>query len=232
MKSCITILLLLSTLCIFADAQPAPAPNGFSQLFQIQNDFNPDTVAAPLLPLSQQLPVSIDYSNRLKYLQNPSLLDPEAQRNITAIHSKTFPWHIILATIGLIFAIVLFKTFPPPPKEAKPQQQIPPHIKALKEINDLAKSQLLEKKLYSPFVTHLDQIVRNYIEDHYQINAPTLTSSEFLQAATTSSFLDSPSRQMLIHFLQQTDKVKFAKHDPSPAECMAVLAAAQQLIKS
>ncbi|MFT5169831.1 MAG: hypothetical protein ACI8Q2_000445, partial [Candidatus Omnitrophota bacterium] len=53
-------------------------------------------------------------------------------------------------------------------------------IIAYAKINELLKNNLIENKQYEVFVTELSQIIRQYIEDRFLINAPDMTTEEFL----------------------------------------------------
>lgn len=59
------------------------------------------------------------------------------------------------------------------------------------------------------FVT-ISLIVRQYLEDRFNLRAPDLTTEEFMMLAGSSGELSGEHRKMLQEFLRQADLVKFA----------------------
>jgi len=76
----------------------------------------------------------------------------------------------------------------------------------------------------------LSSIVRHYLEDRYGVRAPELTTEEFLREARRSGELSSTHRDMLSHFLDICDRVKFAAYVPAEAESREALTAARRFL--
>lgn len=60
------------------------------------------------------------------------------------------------------------------------------------------------------FFVEISSIIRRYLEDRYRVQAPDLTTDEFLQLTAGKSELSRDHQNLLGEFLQQADIVKFA----------------------
>ena len=65
------------------------------------------------------------------------------------------------------------------------------------------------------FFVELSSIVRVYVEGRFGLQAPELTTEEFIESAANSPDLTDSQRQFLREFLNGADAVKFAKYLPS-----------------
>ncbi|MCD4831488.1 MAG: hypothetical protein K8R02_06740 [Anaerohalosphaeraceae bacterium] len=65
------------------------------------------------------------------------------------------------------------------------------------------------------FYEKLTCIIRGYIENRFDINAPEKTTEEFLAQARGEKVFEDADRQMLAEFLTHCDLVKFARYQPS-----------------
>jgi hypothetical protein len=77
----------------------------------------------------------------------------------------------------------------------------------------------------------LSAIVRDYLEQRYEIRAPELTTEEFLQVAIARPELSGEHRGLLRSFLERCDRVKFAGYRPDADESLATLKAARGFIE-
>jgi hypothetical protein len=77
----------------------------------------------------------------------------------------------------------------------------------------------------------LSAIVRDYLEQRYEIRAPELTTEEFLQVATARPELSAEHRGLLRSFLERCDRVKFAGYRPDADESLATLKAARGFVE-
>jgi hypothetical protein len=180
---------------------------------------------SPLLNLTLRFPIEISEANRQKLIDNPLALKLEVERNQAIFNQSTLPWtNILLFIIGLLMLWAIRNA--PRSKENPKVTLIQAREKALKNILSLQ-----EKKLCSPeFYTELTNIVRNYIEEHYKLNAPTLTTPEFLKELSESKSFNEETRQRLIFFMQTADLVKFGGQEPSAEECLQAKNTAQSFI--
>lgn len=81
------------------------------------------------------------------------------------------------------------------------------------------------------FFVQLSAIVRHYLEDRFKIRAPEKTTEEFLEEAVSSPELTAEHRGFLFRFLEFSDQVKFARHQPSLQHVDQALAAAEEFLR-
>jgi hypothetical protein len=60
------------------------------------------------------------------------------------------------------------------------------------------------------FYVEISNVIRQYLENRFEVRAPELTTDEFLQLAAAESQLSAEHQQLLAEFLNQADRVKFA----------------------
>jgi hypothetical protein len=137
------------------------------------------------------------------------------------------PW-IVMGAIALVIAVVFF--FKKRPKPVVPAKIQSPWEKAYERLEHLQSEMLIEKKNWSEYFFKLSLIVRMYIEDKYQINAPEMTTEEFLKFMEQSNDLNSYHKDILKGFLVSCDLVKFAKYQPQADETEKSFALAKKLI--
>jgi hypothetical protein len=116
----------------------------------------------------------------------------------------------------------------------RPSATVPPepaHVRALRELDDLAARQLPQKGLVLDFYVLLSDAVRRYVEGRFGIRAPEQTTKEFLQAARHHPAIREDHQRMLAAFLRAADMVKFAAQRPTPSECDRGLDAARGFVR-
>lgn len=103
---------------------------------------------------------------------------------------------------------------------------------------DIAQSRL-QKLLARPrpageqlerFFVELSAIVRQYLEDRYELRAPELTTEEFLAEVGDSPDLSREHQDLLRQFLRQADLVKFAGAQPTGDEVEKSVDAVQRFL--
>ena len=93
-----------------------------------------------------------------------------------------------------------------------------PRERALKELTDLMRRNLLSNNQIKEFFMELTLIIRHYIERAHDIRAPEQTTEEFLLMASCNPQFRPEVLSKLRVFLQNADLVKFAEYRPeSPA---------------
>lgn len=107
----------------------------------------------------------------------------------------------------------------------------PAHQIALRRLDDLRRQQLLEDGKYKLFYDQLSEIAREYMENRFQIRALEMTTEEFLMSLGKMDFLKSAQKTAVTKFLQYSDLVKFAKHQPIREEGERALAIIHGLIE-
>lgn len=101
---------------------------------------------------------------------------------------------------------------------------------AYESLQILRSEDLPSKDMIKEYFTRLSDIVRSYIEGRFDINAPEMTSEEFLRDKETSSKLNNLQYEHLKDFLNCSDMVKFAKYGSNIEEMNKSFYLAKRLI--
>ncbi len=96
---------------------------------------------------------------------------------------------------------------------------VPPHIRALLQLDQLQSDGLIEKNEIHAYYFRLSDIIRQYIESRFGLMAPEQTTEEFLRELQRDTALNVGHKELLATFLRASDMVKFALHRPSPGDC-------------
>lgn len=126
---------------------------------------------------------------------------------------------IILGILALIAAgIYIYKRVRDhKPIIAIPQAPpLPPHQRALNELEALRQRQLWQQGMAKDYHTALTDILRNYLEETYHIPSTEMTSDQTLEAFRACPAFSADTEQHLRQILQTADMVKFAKSEPQP----------------
>ena len=191
-------------------------------------------VIAPLMTLSPRLPIDIDPSNRMKYIQNPEVDEKAAKRNAEFLKAHTFPWIEVLICIafigGIIWLLRAQKEDAARRKKAAREKDV--KTKALETLELLEKQDFTKLKQFDPAYVQMTNTVRLFIESRYHIKAATMTTEEFLYKMKEHPVFDVSTRMMLSQFLVSSDKVKFAHHTPSADEFRQAVQDAHKFIEA
>ena len=121
---------------------------------------------------------------------------------------------IVALIVGLYFLVSYLRNRP---KEDKPQivqkKQIPPHIKALKSLEDLRLKRLSEQGLKKQYYSELSEIVWIYLEERFSITACEMTTEEILEQMKRCSEISVSDFENLKKMFDISDLVKFAKYE-------------------
>ena len=121
---------------------------------------------------------------------------------------------IVALIVGLYFLVSYLRNRP---KEDKPQivqkKQIPPHIKALKSLEDLRLKRLSEQGLKKQYYSELSEIVWIYLEERFSITACEMTTEEILEQMKMYSEISNSDFENLKKMFFISDLVKFAKYE-------------------
>lgn len=121
---------------------------------------------------------------------------------------------IVALIVGLYFLVRYLRNRP---KEDKPQivqkKQIPPHIKALKSLEDLRLKRLSEQGLKKQYYSELSEIVWIYLEERFSITACEMTTEEILEQMKRCSEISVSDFENLKKMFDISDLVKFAKYE-------------------
>jgi len=134
---------------------------------------------------------------------------------------EILPWVLIaIIAIAVIWGvIILLRRFRRIKKE--PVEVIipdPAHVTAFRELEKLKSEQLWQKGEVKQYYSRLTEIVRQYLENRYQVYSLEMTTSETLNELLKTGFKRDESYTKLKSVLTGSDLVKFAKYKPEPAE--------------
>jgi hypothetical protein len=102
---------------------------------------------------------------------------------------------------------------------------------ACEQLDLLARENLPGQGKIEEYYVRLSLIVRCYMEARFGIQAPEMTTEEFLLSLRNAPELLDRHRQALREFLNCSDMVKFAKYGASPAEAEEGFALAKRLVE-
>ena len=196
--------------------------------------FDTGYVEVPEIPLTYAQSAE---TQRLHALTNTLMLhsttisvDPsQPYKPIVPPMSKPFKfrdiWPYILAAVVLmllIVAVVLLvkRHKAKEPKEGEkeePKNLIPPYDKAISDLAELKQQKLWQAGKQKEYYSTLTDIVREYIEGQFGVNAVEMTTDEILEAIEPLNF-DGRLFESFKDTMQLADFVKFAKCQPTSLE--------------
>jgi hypothetical protein len=181
-------------------------------------------VASP--PLSE---ATLDYLEQLKQAKSDSInFEKLGVYDIKDIQYPPFVWKdyilyifLFLLLVGCIIALIIGIRLYRKKTELgfffKPKTVLPPHILALNALNKIRDEKLWQQGREKEYFTELTDILREYIQKRFYVNAFEMTSDEILSAVHNIIEADS-SYDSLSQVLKLADLVKFAKYKPFPNE--------------
>ena len=135
---------------------------------------------------------------------------------------EIFRWVLLgLAVAALVVAIIYIVKRVKAHKpiiELHPEPVIPPDERALKALEELRRKEMWQAGKVKEYYTELTDIVRNYLEEAWNINSTDMTSDETLEAYHDSKAYNEDCETKLRQMLRTADMVKFAKGEPLPNE--------------
>lgn len=100
--------------------------------------------------------------------------------------------------------------------EQRPKE--PPHIRAIRELEQLNNQKVWQNHHHKQYYTRLTDILREYIDGRWGVNAMEMTSDQLLDSLKEEQIeLSDKSFGELRELLKEADLVKFAKHIPEAA---------------
>jgi hypothetical protein len=130
-------------------------------------------------------------------------------------------WWWMVAILVLAVAIYLSVRYL---KNRKPKEVveeiipiIPYHVIALEKLEKLKQEELWQKGKVKLYHSHISEILRDYLEHRYQINALEETTAEIIYGLRLQ-LISSEQMNKLTQTLTLADLVKFAKEQPLPLE--------------
>jgi hypothetical protein len=149
-------------------------------------------------------------------------------KDIKAPIQAPFTWLEILPYIGwgllalLVIGTIIFFLVRARKRKSivvveAPKEIIPPHIKALQELEKLALKKLWQEGKIKDYYTGITDILRAYLEERYSISSLEMTTDEIMLALKRKD-INEMMKQKLREILVLSDLVKFAKENPLPTD--------------
>jgi hypothetical protein len=134
---------------------------------------------------------------------------------------EVLPWIIILLIISAAvwMAIRFINKYKRRTSETvEPILAEPAHVIAFRELETLREEKLWQNGETKKFYTRLTDILRQYLENRFQIYSLELTTSETLEELVKTGFKKNETYNKLRNILNSADLVKFARYKPDPVE--------------
>ncbi|MCH5330275.1 MAG: hypothetical protein J1E04_04855 [Alistipes sp.] len=152
------------------------------------------------------------------------LFDLKPQKNLPFRFGEISGWLLLallaaLALAGIAFALIRWldkrgrsikSLFTPAPPQ-------PPHIVAIKALEELRNRKLWQNNRHKAYYSGLSDILRTYLSGRYGIGAMEMTTDEITDAVRDLELGTKPSAD-LIAVLRDADLAKFAKFEPEAAQ--------------
>lgn len=110
------------------------------------------------------------------------------------------------------------------------KKKLPPHDIAMLRLNALKEAGLWERGQEKDYYTQLIDILRDYLQERFGINAMEMTSQQIVKALSDNEDTKLPNRHMQ-HIVQIADFVKFAKARPLPDDNVKAFNNAMQFVE-
>ncbi|GHV58408.1 hypothetical protein FACS1894182_10580 [Bacteroidia bacterium] len=122
---------------------------------------------------------------------------------------------LILFLLYIIFRRKQHKPILPFKKEEK--MVLPPHVRALQALDAIKSKKLWQQGKDKEYHSQLSDVIRNYMDERFGMNAMEMTSGQILQTIQGINEVD-PVFAQLKQMLLLSDLAKFARYHPLPDE--------------
>ena len=144
------------------------------------------------------------------------------------------PW--LMTFLGLIalilIGVLLFRWLKRRKKKALRLPEETPWAKALRLIEEMKKKTYSTRTAVSLLYYDLSLVIRYYIEERFHLAAPERTTEEFLAMLADDTTVGNEYKDILKHFLNECDQVKFALYEPTKKEISRIIASGEEFIKN
>lgn len=106
----------------------------------------------------------------------------------------------------------------------------PPYVVALSTLDKYRGKEMWEPAKQKLFYSAVTDILRRYIDDSFQIDAPEMTTEEIFAALENDSRIPADVREELLSVFRTADFVKFAKYTATDDDCAKALPTAVRFV--
>ena len=188
--------------------------SGFYSIPPIKSVLNSDTFSTESLSL-KVVPVQVDQEN----LDLKDIKDVWSPRFVIFDYIPSYVWVILLILLFAGVGVYLYRKYfrNKETQEAEAETMIIPHEKALEELYKLKEEKLWQSGQEKQYYTQLIDILREYIDSRFSINAMEMTTTEILASLRANKETKLVENNMKT-ILEVADFVKFAKMRPLPED--------------
>lgn len=155
----------------------------------------------------------VDTAQEFKPIAGP-IKEPYTLREILT-------WSLIAMAVAILIALIIYIILRAKKKEPvfkrKQKPQLPPHIIAINQLEELRLAKVWQSGKLKKYYTELVDIVREYMVNRYHFDAQEMTSFEILAELKNHQINDEITGK-ISSVLNLSDMVKFAKALPAPLE--------------
>ena len=173
----------------------------------------------------------VSIEQQIKQTNKPIALDTSDTQSLNKNYlKKTFMYLLTIVGLWLFWKYLkpkyafLYSCFPKKTNSLSIEELTLQKIVALEQRSWIKEGQL------NIFYQEISWIIRNFIEKKWSINAPELTTEEFLAKVQIHPLFSTPERLSLQQFLEESDLVKFSKWIPEQKQAYKVLSYAKAFI--
>ncbi|RME42832.1 MAG: hypothetical protein D6795_20400, partial [Deltaproteobacteria bacterium] len=133
---------------------------------------------------------------------------------------------LLLCAAAAGYAIYRYQTRPlpaPPP--------LPPHERFYADLAALERKNLLARGEFQAFYFELSEIFRRYVEGRFGFPCLEQTGEEILETIGAREDFTPEMREIVSHFIERTDSVKFAGRLPPREEIEEMLRLADRFVR-
>lgn len=173
--------------------------------------------------------VQVDSTNAIADIK-PVVTDPLTFEDYFDAYGKYVLWMWLGALVIAVIIILILRGRKTKEVIVEAKPVIPAHVIALGRLKHLESEQLWQNNQVKKYHVELSEIVREYIENRFQIAALEQTTEEILHQLRLSE-LNENQKQDLRKLLMLTDLVKFAKETPLASENEDLMRSAYRLVE-
>ncbi|PIW58178.1 MAG: hypothetical protein COW13_05470 [Candidatus Omnitrophica bacterium CG12_big_fil_rev_8_21_14_0_65_50_5] len=163
---------------------------------------------------------------------NDQSLFPELKNIKPPVEVTVFPWLGIIITFLLVAAAVVLVVWILKKRATAPKKVLSACDEALAQLEKFCLESLQTSSEISSFYVRLSDILRRFLENRFGLQAPEMTTEEFLQSLKSRPQFTDPQKTMLEEFLRRCDLVKFAREKPEVSEARKSLELVKNFIEN
>lgn len=140
---------------------------------------------------------------------------------------RTWVWLVAIGAVLGTAAIVMLRRHGVRARAVRVEDH---NTRTRRELAELRSRELTTADEWHEESRALSSLLRGWLEARYEIPATRQTTEEFLRTPETHAAIPPPQRAALEDFLEQTDRIKFARHIPSDGTRQALYRSADTIL--